>query len=187
MLRCSAWLVWSLRPLPGRSAARPAPRRARRPGGDRAASVRLATCTPWKPHGPVVSIGRSLRGKGGMMTDTAGAAASTPAAGGYLYRALAEHLPDVAVFLFDQDLRFKLATGAGLAKSAWRTEEIIGRTVQELFPPERAEPPRPRLGGGRGAHARPGRRGYRRDGGRPRRAREAPGRAGAAAAPRPPV
>jgi PAS domain S-box-containing protein len=76
-----------------------------------------------------------------MMTDTAGAAASTPAAGGYLYlyRALAEHLPDVAVFLFDQDLRFKLATGAGLAKSAWRTEEIIGRTVQELFPPERAE------------------------------------------------
>src|SRR6266508_331492 len=31
MLRCSAWLVWSLRPLPGRSAARPAPRRRPRP------------------------------------------------------------------------------------------------------------------------------------------------------------
>jgi hypothetical protein len=39
-----------------------------------------------------------------------------PAAGNYLYRTLAEHLPDVAVFFF-RDVRFKLATGAGLRKS----------------------------------------------------------------------
>jgi hypothetical protein len=82
-------------------------------------------------------------------------AGPTPAASDYAYRALAEHLPDVAIFVFDQDLRFKLATGAGLAKSAWRTEEIIGRTVDELFPPKRAEllaiPYRAALAGERGA------------------------------------
>jgi PAS domain S-box-containing protein len=71
--------------------------------------------------------------------DTAGVADPTAAAGDYAYRALAEHLPDVAVFVFDQNLRYALATGAGLPQSAWRPEEIVGRTVFELFPPERAE------------------------------------------------
>jgi PAS domain S-box-containing protein len=74
-----------------------------------------------------------------MRVDMAGVAGPTPAAGDYAYRALAEHLPDVAVFVFDQDLRYELATGAGLPKSAWSAEQIVGRTVFELFPPERAE------------------------------------------------
>jgi PAS domain S-box-containing protein len=45
----------------------------------------------------------------------------------------------VAIFVFDRDLRFAVATGAGLPKSAWSAEAIVGRTVFELFPPERAE------------------------------------------------
>jgi PAS domain S-box-containing protein len=77
--------------------------------------------------------------KGRLRVDTAGVADPTAAAGDYAYRALTEHLPDVAIFVFDQDLRYALATGAGLPQSAWRAEEIVGRTVFELFPPERAE------------------------------------------------
>lgn len=76
---------------------------------------------------------------GDVRVDSPGVADPTPAAGDYAYRALAEHLPDVAIFVFDQDLRYALATGAGLPKSAWHAEEIVGCTVFELFPPERAE------------------------------------------------
>jgi two-component system, NarL family, sensor histidine kinase UhpB len=74
-----------------------------------------------------------------VRVDSPGGPSPTPAAGDYAYRALAEHLPDVAIFVFDRDLRYALATGAGLPKSAWSAEEIVGRTVFELFPPERAE------------------------------------------------
>jgi PAS domain S-box-containing protein len=55
------------------------------------------------------------------------------------YRAVAEHLPDVAVFVFDRDLRFELASGAAVAETGWRPEEILGHTLAELVPPERAE------------------------------------------------
>jgi two-component system, NarL family, sensor histidine kinase UhpB len=74
-----------------------------------------------------------------VRVDSPGGPGPTPAAGDYAYRALAEHLPDVAIFVFDRDLRYELATGAGLPKSAWSAEAIVGRTVFELFPPERAE------------------------------------------------
>jgi PAS domain S-box-containing protein len=76
---------------------------------------------------------------GGVRVDMAGVAGPAAAAGDYAYRVLAEHLPDVVIFVFDQDLRYALATGAGLPASAWRPEEIVGRSVFELFPPERAE------------------------------------------------
>jgi PAS domain S-box-containing protein len=56
------------------------------------------------------------------------------------YRVVAEQLPDVAVFVFDRDLRFELATGAAVRDTGWRPEEIIGRTLFELVPPERVEP-----------------------------------------------
>jgi PAS domain S-box-containing protein len=55
------------------------------------------------------------------------------------YRAVAEHLPDVAVFVFDRDLSFGLASGAAVAETGWRPEEILGRTLAELVPPERFE------------------------------------------------
>jgi PAS domain S-box-containing protein len=43
----------------------------------------------------------------------------------------------VAVFAFDRDLRFELASGAAVAETGWRPEEILGRTLAELVPPER--------------------------------------------------
>jgi len=55
------------------------------------------------------------------------------------YRVLAEQLPDVAVFVFDRDLRFELATGAAVRDTGWQPEEILGRTVFELVPPQRVE------------------------------------------------
>jgi PAS domain S-box-containing protein len=55
------------------------------------------------------------------------------------YRVVAEHLPDVAVFVFDRDLRFELATGAAVTATGWRPEEVLGRTLAELVPPERVE------------------------------------------------
>jgi PAS domain S-box-containing protein len=55
------------------------------------------------------------------------------------YRVVAEQLPDVAVFVFDRDLRFELATGAAVREMGWRPEEIIGRTLFELGPPDRVE------------------------------------------------
>jgi PAS domain-containing protein len=58
------------------------------------------------------------------------------------YRAVAEHLPDVAVFAFDRGLRFELASGATVAETGWRPEEILGRTLAELVPPERFGRPR---------------------------------------------
>jgi len=99
--------------------------------------VRLVTCTPWSWALLLLASTASER-RGDMRVDTAGVAGPTPAASDYAYRALAEHLPDVAIFVFDQDLRFAVATGAGMRESAWSAEEVVGRTVFELFPPERA-------------------------------------------------
>jgi PAS domain S-box-containing protein len=56
------------------------------------------------------------------------------------YRTVADHLPDVAVVVFDRDLRLELLTGSALRDPAWRPEEVIGHTVFELFPAEHAEP-----------------------------------------------
>jgi PAS domain S-box-containing protein len=56
------------------------------------------------------------------------------------YRVVAEQLPDVAVLVFDRDLRFELATGAAVRHAGWQPEEILGRTLFELLPPERVEP-----------------------------------------------
>jgi PAS domain S-box-containing protein len=55
------------------------------------------------------------------------------------YRVVAEQLPDVAVFVFDRDLRFELATGAAVLDTGWRPEEILGHTVFELVPPDLIE------------------------------------------------
>ena len=56
------------------------------------------------------------------------------------YRTVAEQLPDVAVLVFDRDLRFELVTGAAVRDAGWRPEEVLGRTLLELLPPGWVEP-----------------------------------------------
>jgi PAS domain S-box-containing protein len=56
------------------------------------------------------------------------------------YRMVAEQLPDVAVLVFDRDLRFELVTGAAVRDAGWRPEEVLGRTLLELLPPGWVEP-----------------------------------------------
>jgi PAS domain S-box-containing protein len=55
------------------------------------------------------------------------------------YRAVAEHLPDAAVVLFDRDLRVRLATGTTLPDTAWCSDHDVGRTVVDLVPAEQAD------------------------------------------------
>lgn len=60
------------------------------------------------------------------------------------YRSLARTLPDIAVFLFDHDLRFLVAEGAALEAQGYRRELVEGRTLTEVLPPERAAALAPR-------------------------------------------
>jgi PAS domain S-box-containing protein len=55
------------------------------------------------------------------------------------YRAVAEHLPDAAVVLYERDLRVLLATGTSLPDPAWCADHSLGRTVADLVPAEQAE------------------------------------------------
>jgi PAS domain S-box-containing protein len=55
-----------------------------------------------------------------------------------LYRTLAEHIPNGAVFLFDGGLRFTLAEGRGLVEVGPERSAFEGRTVGEVFPAELA-------------------------------------------------
>jgi PAS domain S-box-containing protein len=52
------------------------------------------------------------------------------------YRTLAENFPNGSVFLFDENLRFALAEGAGLVEFGPPKEQLVGRTPCEAFPPE---------------------------------------------------
>lgn len=52
-----------------------------------------------------------------------------------LYRNLTRNLPDGAVLLFDHDLRYTIADGAVLATIGMSSEQLVGRTVDELFEP----------------------------------------------------
>ena len=54
------------------------------------------------------------------------------------YQALAASLPDVAVMVVGDDLRFTVVTGAGLAESGWRAEDLLGRTPAEVLGERRA-------------------------------------------------
>lgn len=56
------------------------------------------------------------------------------------YRILAEQLPGVLLAAFDHELRFQLVTGAAAHARAPGAEELVGRTVLEVFPPELAGP-----------------------------------------------
>lgn len=53
-----------------------------------------------------------------------------------LYRTLASNFPDGGVFLFDRDLRFTLAEGAGLSAAGLGRRELEGRLLWDVLPPE---------------------------------------------------
>ncbi|HLF29124.1 MAG TPA: PAS domain S-box protein [Anaerolineae bacterium] len=53
-----------------------------------------------------------------------------------LYRTLARNFPNGAVILFDPDLRYTIADGAGLAEVGLSKELLEGKTLWEIFSPE---------------------------------------------------
>jgi PAS domain S-box-containing protein len=55
------------------------------------------------------------------------------------YQTLVDNFPDGAVFLFDEDLTFRMAGGQGLADVGLSTEEVVGRTLHDLFPGDIAD------------------------------------------------
>jgi PAS domain S-box-containing protein len=55
------------------------------------------------------------------------------------YQTLVESFPEGAVFLFDEDLTYQLAGGEGLADVGLTSDEVIGRTIHDLFPAAIAE------------------------------------------------
>ena len=87
----------------------------------------------------IVLARRRVRGCGDLRprcTPAARAARSAAAAGARArYEALAAHLPDVSVLLYDRDLRFTLLEGAGPRAHGWRREDIEGRLIAEACPP----------------------------------------------------
>lgn len=53
-----------------------------------------------------------------------------------LYRVLVKNFPNGAVFLFDEQLRYNIAEGTGLATLNFTSEELIGKTIWEILPPQ---------------------------------------------------
>lgn len=56
-----------------------------------------------------------------------------------LYRTLVKNFPNGAVFLFDQDLRYQIAEGTGLATVNLNRETLTGKTIWETLPPQTAQ------------------------------------------------
>ena len=56
-----------------------------------------------------------------------------------LYRTLARNFPNGAVFLFDRDLRYTLAEGAGITALGLNSESFEGKTIWEAWQPEISE------------------------------------------------
>jgi two-component system, cell cycle sensor histidine kinase and response regulator CckA len=54
--------------------------------------------------------------------------------GGERYRMLARNFPDGAIVLFDRDLRHLIADGLGLASVGLSPEQMVGKTIWEVFP-----------------------------------------------------
>ncbi|WP_458185572.1 PAS domain S-box protein [Haladaptatus sp. NG-WS-4] len=55
------------------------------------------------------------------------------------YRTLAENFPDGAVGVYDHDLRYRLVEGAIFDEIPQSSEDLEGRTVEEVFPPKSAQ------------------------------------------------
>lgn len=56
-----------------------------------------------------------------------------------LYRTLARNFPNGAVFLYDRDLRYTLAEGAGMAAMGLQSESFEGKTIWEALMPDICE------------------------------------------------
>ncbi|NUQ82455.1 MAG: PAS domain S-box protein [Bacteroidetes bacterium] len=52
------------------------------------------------------------------------------------YKFLVERLPESAIMLYNQDLRFLLVDGPEIEANGMKKEELMGRTLYELFPPD---------------------------------------------------
>jgi PAS domain S-box-containing protein len=61
-----------------------------------------------------------------------------PLGGSTIVDALLGRLPDVAVLVFDVDLRFTAAGGSGLARQGWEPTELLGRRLEEVIPASEA-------------------------------------------------
>ncbi|HEX5621613.1 MAG TPA: PAS domain S-box protein [Solirubrobacteraceae bacterium] len=55
------------------------------------------------------------------------------------YEALAAHLPDISVLLYDRDLRITLLDGAAMQTHGWRREDVEGRLIGEVIPDGRRD------------------------------------------------
>ncbi len=61
------------------------------------------------------------------------------------YRAIANHLPNGMVALFDHDLRYTVSSGAGLAEIGMKPDDLVGKRLRDIFPPEIYERDEPAL------------------------------------------
>ncbi|HAL57607.1 MAG TPA: hybrid sensor histidine kinase/response regulator, partial [Bacteroidetes bacterium] len=52
------------------------------------------------------------------------------------YRSLAGNFPNGAVLMYDRDLRYLLAEGIGLTEVGLSSQQMVGKTIWEVFPPE---------------------------------------------------
>jgi diguanylate cyclase (GGDEF)-like protein/PAS domain S-box-containing protein len=55
------------------------------------------------------------------------------------YQTMLEHFPNGAIFMFDHELRYTVARGAGLALASLTSETFEGKTIWEIWPPEIAQ------------------------------------------------
>jgi PAS domain S-box-containing protein len=90
-----------------------------------------------------VSTGSATRDATGAVTGAVGIARDVTeerqakdalAASEARYRRLAEQFPDGALFLVGRDRRYLSANGRSIARAGLTSEQVIGRTVREVFP-----------------------------------------------------
>jgi PAS domain S-box-containing protein len=51
-----------------------------------------------------------------------------------LYHALIDSLPDITLFVFGPDLRYRVVAGGGHRRSGWRSDDIVGRRPSDILP-----------------------------------------------------
>jgi PAS domain S-box-containing protein len=56
-----------------------------------------------------------------------------------LLRHLTRNIPGGSLNIFDRDLRYVFAEGQGLARVGLSTEKLVGKTLEELFPPDKVD------------------------------------------------
>lgn len=61
----------------------------------------------------------------------------------YLYRSLVNTLPKTAVFMFDHEMRYLIAEGNALSEHGFKSEDLVGNTLDDALPPERVSKLKP--------------------------------------------